>query len=388
MEPQEPVTITQSSTKASIKNEKSQSQLPHQQNNFIGAVSALRSLTVEDEIAQLRAQLKPIDFDAAALDTFDDYRTVTEDGDGVECTCTFREVVTYEDDEKATISASDIGEPPAIIKNGDVKPIIDQEDDSDDETDDFCAVDDGDIMLLRSPSPPPPPRGAVKSIFDPEYDANENLIEEMVSRRKPLDGTSKVIEVKIEKNAVKQSRIEPTLMIPEPTPNQLERTPIINYECVEDPMCQARIHFIQNPITSEDVERLHNSFMSGVNGFWNGIPEDLPEQDYSKDMENIDYSKHQLWKRVVPRYDFLTLDKIPKTFDDDSPLSVPHRSNLPTSVNDGVAVDVKPIIEADGSCQDVKHKRRDIEFREWHEVMNVRSCNDDVLTILPYVVID
>lgn len=335
--------------------------------------TALRSLTIEDEIARLRAQLPPIDYEAAALDTFEELNTIDENGEPVECTCTFREVITYlGDDEEESGKPIGAVDPPKInvniVKNGDSakQPPVEPDSD-DDETDDFCAVDDEDDDMKS----PLPVRGAVKSIFDPEYDANENLIEEMV-RRKPRDHASKVIEIKVGKSAVKALRIEPLMLQPEPTP-EVERVPITNYVCDEDPRCPARAHFYRDPVSNVDVERLHLSSVNGINGFWNGIPEEKPKQDFTKDMENIDYEKHQLWKRVVPRYNFLTCDKIPKTFDDDSPLSLPPP---PPEI-----VDEKP--PSDGV-----NKKSDIEFREWHEIMNVRSFNDDVLTILPYVIID
>lgn len=247
---------------------------------------------------------------------------------------------------------------------------------SDDETDDdFCAVED----IERSP---PPLRSAVKSIFDPEYDANENLIEEMVRSRKLMRDSPKVIEVKIEKGAVKSSRIESMMsnIVPETvvSQSQAERVPIINYVCDEDPMCPARAHFQRDPVTNFDVERLHNSYASGVNGFFNGTMEDPDKHDYSKDIDGIDYTKHRLWKRVVPRYNFLTLDKVPKAFNDDSPFSLPP---LPPP-------DVKIEEEKDASNRFSLSEHRDIEFREWHQTMNVRSYKDEILTILPYVVID
>ena len=209
----------------------------------------------------------------------------------------------------------------------------------------------------------------MKSIFDPEYDANENLIEEMV-RRKLCHNASKIIEVKVEKGAVRTSRIEP-ILLPTESISEIERVPLVNYVCEEDLMCPAREHFQRGPVTTVEVERVHKNFVSGVNGFWNGIPEEKPPQDYVKDMENIDYAKHDLWKRVVPRYNFLTLDKIPKNFDDSSAYSLPPPDKK---------MEEKPL--------DGLGKKSDIEFREWHELMNVRSYNDDVLTILPYVIID
>lgn len=342
-----------------IKSEPFSESQPSTSHQTPAALVTPRSLTIEQEIAKLREQLPPIDYEAAELATFEEYTPMTDDGEPVECTCTFREEITYAGDEETTNGI--IHEPPPIaIKNGESEKLAD--DSEEDETDDFCAVDDDEDVVVKSP---PPTRGAVKSIFDPEYDANENLIEEMV-RRKPRESSTKVIEVKIAKAAVKPLRIEPILTAPEPIP-VVERVPIVNYVCEEDPMCPARAHFQRDPVTLDDVDRLHNSFVNGVNGFWNGITEERPAHDFAKDNESIDYAQHRLWKRVVPRYDFLTADKIPKTFDDGSPHSMPPEPNA------------KP---SDGQ------QRSDIEFREWHELLNVRSYNDDVLTILPYVIID
>ncbi|CAG9806687.1 unnamed protein product [Chironomus riparius] len=362
------------------------------------AASSLHPLTIEDEIATLYAKLPPIDFDEALISRFEELNSYDENGDLVECTCTFREVITYEDEEETKIKPTNGFEEPIKVNiNGDMnikKPDESDLSEDDDETDDFCAVED----IERSPSPPPR-LSAVKSIFDPEYDANENLIEEMVRSRKPRDNLSKIIEVKIEKDAVKSSRIESMInsAVPEPSIQQMERVPIITYVCDEDPMCPASSHFRRDPVIQNDVQNLHNSFKDGINGYFNGIMEERPEQDYSKDNENIDYAKQRLWKRVVPRYNFLTLDKIPKTFDDDSPFSIPPKPPHETSTIDDISVkDEKKSVSlndtADVELESVDkfsmHKHRDIEFREWHEVMNVRSYNDEILTILPYVVID
>ena len=368
--------------------------------------SSLRSLTIEDEIEKLYAKLPPIDYEEAARSKFDELNSYDENGDLVECTCTFREVISYEDDEEQSKSKTNgFDEAPKVNINGDnnmmmnnsKKPDDSEDDDDDDETDDFCAVED--IVMERSPSPPPR-HSAVKSIFDPEYDANENLIEEMVRSRKPRDNLPKIIEVKIAKDAVKSSRIESMInsAVPEPSIQQMERVPIITYVCDEDPTCPARSHFQRDPVNQRDVKHLHDSFMNGLNGYFNGILEERQEPDFSKDNENIDYAKHQLWKRVVPRYNFLTLDKIPKTFDDDSPFSIPpppHEtsSKIGDNDDDGLKDEKKNVslndaVELESVDKFSMHKHRDIEFREWHEVMNVRSYNDEILTILPYVVID
>lgn len=316
---------------------------------------------------------------------FDEYNIINEDGDNVECTCTFREVVSYlGDDENDVANNMKPNLPPSIkdevLKNGNV------DDESDDEeTDDFCAVDEVDDALKSPPSPPS--RGAVKSIFDPEYDANENLIEEMVSRK---PNSARVIEVKVQKEAVKTSRIEPVIDAVVPIEN-LERVPVINYVCDEDPMCPARAHFQRDPVQIKEVNKLHRLPITSVNGNWNGIPVEKIHQDYSKDNEQIDYEKHRLWKRIVPRLDFLTCDKVPKTFDDGSPFSIPSPPPSPSLPPTSI---VKKEVDNDDDGRDLNpfngliNVKKDIEFREWHECVNVRSYNDEVLTILPYVIID
>jgi ABC-type dipeptide/oligopeptide/nickel transport system ATPase component len=350
-------------------------------NIFQPSTSSLTNpvLTIEEEIAKIRSQLPPIDYEAAARDMFDEYNIINEYGDQVECTCTFREVISYlgEEDDVNNIKPN---LPPSIkdevLKNGNDDKDADESDDE--ETDDFCAVDEVDDALK---SPPSPPRGAVKSIFDPEYDANENLIEEMV-RRKP--NSARVIEVKVQKEAVKTSRIEP--IIDAVPMENLERVPVINYVCDEDPMCPARAHFQREPVQLKEVKKLHRFPIACVNGNWNGIPIEKTLHDYSKDNEQIDYEKNQLWKQVVPKYgwnpkyDFFTCDRIPKTFDDGSPFSIPP----------------PPIIVKEENNDDEPNpynglnskKNEEIEFREWHECVNVRSFDDEVLTILPYVIID
>lgn len=334
---------------------------------------AAATTNAEEEIARIRSLFPPIDYEAAARDMFDDYNNIDEYGDSVVCTCESREVISYEGDENVD---EDLILPPTIkddvVKNGSNGKSVDESDD--DETDDFCAVDEMDDVMLKSP----PVQGAVKSIFDPEYDANENLIEEMV-RRKP--NATKVIEVKVEKEALKSTRIQP---IAEAFPNQdnNERVPIVNYVCDEDPMCAARAFFQRDHVQRGQVESLHNSNISCVNGNWNGILTEPPNQDYTEDNEQINYKKHQLWKRVVPKYDFLTCDRIPKTFNDGSPFSIPPPPNG-DDVADKAGCEVKSE-PFDGFGK----SKSDIEFREWHECINVRSYNDEVLTILPYVIID
>ena len=335
------------------------------------ASSTPQQPSIEDEIARLASLLPPIDYNAANSKNTLDHP----------CTCTFREVITYSDDLEPSNETEKMED---VLKseNDFVKMSNGDMSDDDEETDDFCAVED--IAVEKTP-----PRSAVKSIFDPEYDANENLIEEMVRNRVKARNheNSKVIEVKIEKDAVKTSVMN-NMIVPDAVPTtqpQIERVPIINYVCDEDPMCPARKHFEQKQVTLSDVQRLHNAWLPGVNGYFNEIVEEIPDHDFSKDADGIDYSERKLWKRVVPRYDFLTLDKVPKTFNNlvdrsspPEPSKIKKEPDDDTSTSDNFAKNSQ--FEYAGN--------RGVEFREWHEVMNVRSYKDEILTILPYVVID
>lgn len=349
-------------------------------NEVITNPTAVLSST-EEEIAKIRALLPPIDYEAAERDTFDVYNNIDEYGDSVACTCEIREVITYLGDDEENDVKPAITNPvmtnEVLVKNG--KNGKDADESDDDETDDFCAVDPVDEVddVMKSP----PIQATVKSIFDPEYDANENLIEEMVRKK---SNSAKVVEVTVENEAVKSGRVEPISNALSTDPNEMQESnecvPIINYVWDEDPMCAARAFFLKDELPRRKIELFHRKCVPGVNGFWNGIPTEKAQQDYTEDNEHVDYAKYQIWKRVVPRYDFLTCDKIPKTFNDGSPFSIPPAPRVDTA--DTAEVKQEP---CDGLA---KKNNSDIEFREWHECMNVRSYNDEVLTILPYVIID
>jgi hypothetical protein len=326
----------------------------------------LRPSKIDDEIEKLQSLLLPIDYEAAEKEIFNEYSTVDKNGLCIECTCTFREIVSYNNQKLTPSHSQENGyETLNLNSNGDKKKPVD----SDEETDDFCAVD----YEEGKTSPSMSMRSAVKSIFDPEYDANENLIEEIVLRKPPQRSEPKVIEIKVKKDSLKSS--PPVVSNSESIAQKEEENfPIVNYEFEEDPLCPARAHFQRDSITERNVEILHNTFINGINGFWNGIIEENCDQDFTKDKEEIDYLMHGLWKRVVPRSDFLTMDEIPKTFDIEKSSSLPP---LPLK-------NEKQLNEQEVLCK----KSCDVYFKEWHEVMNVRSYNDEILTILPYVVID
>ena len=106
--------------------------------------------------------------------------------------------------------------------------------------------------------------------------------------------------------------------------------------------------------TAEDVDRLHSRNIANVNGNWNEFPKNydgliLPDSD----------------ENVVPRIDHIVQDKAPK-----------QKSQLCSPENE------------DEDEDDDKGGKDKKEFSEWHETVNVRTYNDDLLTILPYVIID
>uniref|UniRef100_A0A6M2DF00 Mediator of RNA polymerase II transcription subunit 26 n=1 Tax=Xenopsylla cheopis TaxID=163159 RepID=A0A6M2DF00_XENCH len=138
-----------------------------------------------------------------------------------------------------------------------------------------------------------------------------------------------------------------------------------------DPNCPAKGKFCDLPanVTSEMLHRLHTSFIEGVNGNF----------DHGYSDKNKCLSQNEVLvldgTDSVPKYgtkpDGSLHPPLPKNPGLDSDSVLVH-SNIQFSERNS---------ESRGSCS------RN-EFKEWHEVVQRRSYNDELLTILPYVVID
>uniref|UniRef100_A0A1L8DFY9 Mediator of RNA polymerase II transcription subunit 26 n=1 Tax=Nyssomyia neivai TaxID=330878 RepID=A0A1L8DFY9_9DIPT len=124
------------------------------------------------------------------------------------------------------------------------------------------------------------------------------------------------------------------------------------WRCIEDPNCPARVE--RGEVTAEDVRALHSLPLEHVNGNWSlGAPPTEPETD-----------EMGLYRRVVPQYNELVMGRIPKGPESDSTGARWHRSS---------------------DNEDTVHTGQN--FREWFETVQTQSYNDELLTILPYVLI-
>lgn len=339
---------------------------------------------IEEEIEYLRAQLPPIDYEAAANDMDDELNVLDDDGEIVPCTCEFheqKEEVKVEEDAVVTSEVVIKKELNGIVilpdDDDDVK-IMDS--DNSDDDDDFCAVETL-LPILALPKAP------VKSIFDLDADSDDDSVMNSLERIKndAPPSRSQVIAVKIDvdRKKLKSPPTPPPRMdVPSEQPVDLlnpeflyQPPPIITYVCDEDPDCPAK-SYLKRTTQFDDTDALHDTFLDGLNGNWNGLPADDIEDDIVNPFdlkykcEKIDYDKHELWKRVVPYHNHLIMDKIPKP---SSTVNLVYRPSVSSNT-------------IRSNCNRVDSDNR--EFKEWHEVMNVKSYNEDVLTILPYVVID
>jgi hypothetical protein len=166
--------------------------------------------------------------------------------------------------------------------------------------------------------------------------------------------------------------------------------------CQEDPDCPAQHHFSQSgKVNGYHVKMLDDCFVPSINGLWNGLgTEELPPK---AEEEMLD-PERGLFRRVVPSYSHRVQDRIPK-----KPEKVENGEfNQAVLCNNPLTSDdVIEIMDDDPDCNNgllnsfnnlnannLSGSDGSKEFKEWYELMNVKSYNDDVLTILPYVVID
>ena len=219
----------------------------------------------------------------------------------------------------------------------------------------------------------------MKSIFDLDYDEDDAPAMDHRS--------SQTIQVEIHERRPAKKAI--TLTIPQDLPEfkvtedaEPPAAPIITtWECVEDEECVAGQHQRQQGVCcAQDVELLHECYVEGLNGNWNGLPVDkCPVAPmFEPPCADIDYEKHSLYKRVVPSCNHLLMDKLPKV----------NASASEDRFSDTHSRLLSSFSELSAHHRTGLHSDSGVEFREWFELLNVPSFNDDTLTILPYVVID
>lgn len=316
---------------------------------------------IEDEIRELHRRLKPI-HDAHDCDN------------NIECTCTWREVIEVIEPNVVDTTSKD----PA-------PDITDDKSESDDDSD-FCAVEP--LAIIK-------PKSIVKSIFDLDYDPDDDpMLKLSVIKSPPLQQQQHQI-------VKKKKTVVPLAVKAEVPQTELKSTTIVKWECDEDPECPARLHFNKfTAINDFHVRALHDKFIPTVNGNWNGLSKDAladPEPNkYELKYQHPDirYEHHGLWQRVVPSYSHLIMEKLPKTF------SQLNNTQFNDNAN-GSVHNVEPLtdpITNNGQLPSFNNLNttnlnginsvQSTDFKEWYELMNVPSNDTEILTILPYVVID
>ncbi|XP_059609688.1 uncharacterized protein LOC132257025 [Phlebotomus argentipes] len=128
------------------------------------------------------------------------------------------------------------------------------------------------------------------------------------------------------------------------------------WRCLEDPTCPARREY--GEVTAEDVSALHSLSLGNVNGNWSVV---TPSDDAESLMPELPV-------RVVPYYGHLVQDSVPKYPEP----GVRWRRKRRRANNNADDDEVTP----------------EGVFREWFQTIHLKSYNDELMTILPYVVID
>lgn len=291
----------------------STAQTPEQPNNSIAALDALAQQNVENEIAELRAQLPPIDLEAVKLTE----AAIAADLSPL-CTCTVIEiapqvekVVEIKEEPKPDVivvvverpltrastpvaMTSVILPPPIQVKQPPVRSIFDLDYDEDEDPllqYKAAALLHNERKLLREPSPP-----IVISAF-----ATESL--------QPPASVVERIDSPLSVSIANKTRLPtPPLPPPDVVMNPIDNMPRL--EVIEDPDCAARKHFVDNKncITAFHVAELHNAYVANVNGNWDDRIAPGPFDDPAEEngVEPL------LYDRVVPSYNHMCLDRIPK----------------------------------------------------------------------------
>ncbi|XP_055714673.1 mediator of RNA polymerase II transcription subunit 26 [Phlebotomus papatasi] len=147
------------------------------------------------------------------------------------------------------------------------------------------------------------------------------------------------------------------------------------FKCIEDPECPANREV--GHVTSEDILALHSLPLEHVNGNWSMVgvhhSGDTVVTPPSLQLSNACDSDGGVYERVVPQYNHIVMDRIPKC---PPPEGIRWHRKCPKAKNNNPEDSLMVAPQANRV------------FREWFETVQLPSYNDELLTILPYVVID
>lgn len=145
------------------------------------------------------------------------------------------------------------------------------------------------------------------------------------------------------------------------------------FKCIEDPDCPANREV--GHVTSEDILALHSLPLEHVNGNWSmGVHSETAAPSSQLPKNENGSGGDGLFERVVPQYNHIVMDRIPKC---PPPEGVRWHRKCPKAKNNNPEDSLMVAPQAANRV-----------FREWFETVQLPSYNDELLTILPYVVID
>lgn len=271
--------------------------------------------TIDDEIAELRRQLPPIDFDAVKNWTDHDHDII--------CTCKVIEVdPPVENTVLNTFDNNVEGDDKVLQIEVKVTKIDEQLPKVPPDLSDGMRTANTLKPLTQSQEKP-----RMKSIFDLDFDDDDDPIHQFKANSDDIKvepvGNAVVSESvnsysmpsSTQENQICNAEKSTTdLSVPclPPPPSIPVNEPIIfqRFEVREDLNCPAKAHFITNKdcVTQYHVDVLHNCFIPNVNGNWS-VPDDGADAESANDYE-LDELK------FVPKYDHMRLDKIPKNMRD------------------------------------------------------------------------
>jgi hypothetical protein len=285
---------------------------------------------IEDEIRRLMAQLPAIDFKAASDAIMDTVKSEEPD----QCLCTMREI------EPEIIIAEVVDEELVPVPEIDISKTVTP----------ISTANDIVIKVAKKEVVEKPrikPQKHVKSIFDLDYDDdNDSPIHDyrnmMPSQNTPQVDIVADNVVKEEDTVVKfeitvpapimsppkliPAEVDPSIPAPaenEPT-NPIVFPPLVQIEYDIHPECPAMKKFETNPqkITNFHLCALHHRYIANVNGNWSSLP---PTDSTIKSEESViaaatvkeekieTTTEDTLFDRVVPLYNFLHYEPIPKS---------------------------------------------------------------------------
>lgn len=295
---------------------------------------------VELTIKRLLAQLPPIDHKKTEYDNESESETEQDFDDHhrqfiPKCTCTLREVT--ENEEGATDLGNnkpeETGEPQERAENP-VNIEINIIKDSDEE----MADAERERLKLRAGRKRKREK-VVKSIFDLDDDNEEAEVGEMSDSEDDLESIPEetdrkdVIAVLAAGESLSQHAVgdgsatqvtSTQNLVVEPSNNEedVALPQFTKFEAVIDPDCAA-MHYYEtdrNQVTNYHIAALHDRFVPNVNGNWNQreVSEDKSPTSNVKEEQQDDNLGVSIdtANRVVPRYNFLMCDQIPKQFPD------------------------------------------------------------------------